>query len=211
MRTPRYRLDGGKSCIDVKVRATHQLFDGRDPAPFRERDLDEDAAEYILGAMQDLPRSAEIKIVFWITEPAPTIPDEAIVDAVRSHFAYEVDRLNRRIREHIRRGQLALLLGVAILIVFLTMAELTLLLSAGHVRQILREGLVIIGWVALWRPLDVLLYEWWPLLRQRRRCTRAQSAEIRIEHTAADEHVIGVVAPVGNGEGTALLSPARVA
>ena len=181
MSTPRYRLDAGKSCIDIQVRAAHQLFDGRDPAPFRERDLDEDAVEYILGALQDLPSKSEVKIVFWIGEPTAEVPKETIVDAVRSHFAYEVERLNRLIREHIRHGKLALLLGVAILIVFLTMAELTLLLPTGHVRQILREGLVIIGWVALWRPLDLLLYEWWPLVRQRQRCSQALRAEVSIE------------------------------
>jgi hypothetical protein len=32
---------------------------------------------------------------------------------------------------------------------------------------IVREGVVIIGWVAMWRPLEVFLYDWWPLREQR--------------------------------------------
>ena len=56
---PRYRLEGGRTCTDIKLRnAADQLFDGRDPAPFHERDLDEDPAEYILGAVQEItPRA----------------------------------------------------------------------------------------------------------------------------------------------------------
>jgi hypothetical protein len=36
---------------------------------------------------------------------------------------------------------------------------------------VLREGLLIIGWVALWRPVEIFLYDWWPVLRRQQRCT----------------------------------------
>jgi hypothetical protein len=32
---------------------------------------------------------------------------------------------------------------------------------------VVREGLTIIGWVAMWKPLDIYLYRWWPLLALR--------------------------------------------
>ena len=55
---PRYRLEGGRICTDIKRRNADQLFDGRDPAPLPERALDEDPAEYILGAVQEItPRA----------------------------------------------------------------------------------------------------------------------------------------------------------
>lgn len=183
----RYRLEAGKTCIDIKLRTAHQLFDGRDPAPFRGRDLDEDAVEYILGAVGDFPPKADVKIVFWIAEePKPQIPTETVAEAVRAHFRYEIERLDRQIREHVRHGHFTLVVGLAVLIVFLTLAELTLLLPTGHVQQILREGLVITGWVAMWRPLEVLLYGWWPLMRNRRLCARVAGAEIMIERGPQD-------------------------
>ena len=186
---PRYRIEGGKTCIDIKLRNADQLFDGRDPAPFHERDLDDDAVEYILGAVQELPPKARIKMVFWVGEALPPqIPVDTFVEAVRSHFEYEVDKLRRRIREHVRQGEITLGAGLFVLTLFLTLAELTTLLPSGTLRQILREGLVIIGWVAMWRPLDVLLYDWWPLVRQRRLCSRVVDAEIVVEHgSGADQ------------------------
>jgi hypothetical protein len=178
--SPRYRIEGGRSCIDIRLKTPHQLFDTRDPAPFRERDLEEAAVEYIVGAFEDLPAKAEAKLVLWIAEPSAELEAETLKAAVRAHFAYEIERVQRRTRQQVRTGQLALGMGLAMLAAFLTLAELTVLLPEGTVRQILREGLVIIGWVAMWRPLDVLLYDWWPLVRQRRLLERIIATEIAV-------------------------------
>jgi hypothetical protein len=32
--------------------------------------------------------------------------------------------------------------------------------------RVLKESLVIGGWVAMWRPMQIFLYEWWPLVRR---------------------------------------------
>ncbi len=177
----RYRAEDGRFCIDIRLKSSRQLFDGRDPAPFRERDLDERAVEYLVGAVQELPRDAVFKIVFWISdEPSPQLSDAMLVEAVQGHFRYEEQHLDRQLRQHVRRGQLYLLLGLTILVVFLTLAELTTGLPAGHVRQVLREGLVITGWVAMWRPLEALLYDWWPLLQARRIRRRLRQAPMQV-------------------------------
>ena len=34
------------------------------------------------------------------------------------------------------------------------------------VREVIREGLTIAGWVAMWRPLQMYLYDWWPVRRR---------------------------------------------
>ena len=31
-----------------------------------------------------------------------------------------------------------------------------------------RESLLIGGWVAMWRPLEIFLYDWWPILAERK-------------------------------------------
>jgi hypothetical protein len=42
----------------------------------------------------------------------------------------------------------------------------------------LSEGLVILGWVVLWRPLDNLLYEWWAPQRMARAYSRFAEIEV---------------------------------
>lgn len=42
------------------------------------------------------------------------------------------------------------------------------------------EGLVIVGWISLWHPVDMLFFERVPLMRDRRILERIQKAEIRV-------------------------------
>ncbi|MEQ1871425.1 MAG: hypothetical protein ABL961_15530 [Vicinamibacterales bacterium] len=190
----RYRVEDGRSRIDLNVRESRQLFDGRDPAPFHERDLDDDAVAYLLSAAQEIPRKQPLAIVVTISdEQEPRLAPEAIVEAVRSHFTYEGEQVERRLREHVRRGQMILGVGLTVLVVFLALAEFTVSLPAGPLREILREGLVITGWVAMWRPLEVLLYDWWPLIDERRHVRRILDAtvSIRYEGGTGDERSPG--------------------
>jgi hypothetical protein len=179
----RYRVENGRSCIDLKVRHTRQLFVTRDPAPFHERDLDADAVEYMFAAAREIPRTQPLAVVVTISEESePRLMEDLIVEAVRHHFTYEGEQVERRLREHVRRGQMFLGVGLTVLVVFLTLAQLTLSLAPGHLREILREGLVITGWVAMWRPLEVLLYDWWPLIDERRLVRRVLAAPVSIRY-----------------------------
>ena len=183
----RYRVEQGRSSIDLRVRHSRQLFDGRDPAPFRERDLDAGAVEYLLAAAQEIPLKQPLAIAVTIAEePEPRLAPDEIVEAVRCHFLYEGEQIERRLREHVRRGRMILGVGLTVLVVFLALAEFTLSLPAGPLREILREGLVITGWVAMWRPLEVLLYDWWPMIDERRQVRRILNAPVSIRYETAE-------------------------
>jgi hypothetical protein len=40
------------------------------------------------------------------------------------------------------------------------------------------EGLSILGWVAMWRPVEIFLYDWWPEIGKRRLFDRLASMPI---------------------------------
>ena len=48
---------------------------------------------------------------------------------------------------------------------------------------LVREGLLIGGWVAMWRPLEVFLYDWWPIRAEARLFDRLSVMPVRIEYT----------------------------
>ena len=116
-------------------------------------------------------------------EPEPRLATDAITDAIRTHFRYEREQIQRRIREHMRRGQVSLIVGLIVLVVFLTLANFIASVPSGTFRQILREGFVITGWVAMWRPLEILLYDWWPMVDERRHIARVLEAPVSIHYT----------------------------
>lgn len=172
---PRYRVEDGVSCVDVRIARIEQLFDNRDPAPFRERDLDPDLVEYLLAAGEDLAPHAAFRLVFWLEQAC--LPGE-IEAAFRGHFEYELDRLERRRRRQRRTGLLALLLGGGLIIALLALAQLVARIDAGPVGSAVKEGLVISSWVVMWRPVEILIYDWIPVRRERRVMQRLLAAAI---------------------------------
>ncbi len=171
--------------MDVRMKTSRHLFDGRDPAPFRERALDEDAIEYLEESAAELPTNAPMKLVFWISEePEPHLAPEIIVQAIMAHFTHEQEKLSHRMIDYFKRAKIFMLVGVCALAVFLTLSELSARVQDPHVQKILHEGFVIMGWVAMWRPLEVWLYDWWPLLLERRRLKRMLRAPVEVHFSA---------------------------
>jgi len=175
--SPRYRVENGEPCVDVRIVNIEQLFDNSDPAPFRERDLDPDLVEYLLAAGEDLGSHATFRMVFWLEKPCQPGEIEA---AVRAHFAYELDRLERRRRRQRRTGQIALLLGGTLIIALLSLAQVVGRAVPGSIGAALREGLVISSWVVMWRPVEILIYDWIPVRRERRVMQRLLAAPIDV-------------------------------
>jgi len=40
------------------------------------------------------------------------------------------------------------------------------------------------GWVAMWKPLEILLYDWWPVLRDIRLYRRISELPVEVRHNS---------------------------
>lgn len=85
----------------------------------------------------------------------------------------------RRVR---RLGLKELAFGLAFLALCMAGAGTlaTLDLGPSWVRDYLLEGVIIVGWIALWHPVDMLFFEPVPLIRDQRILRRIQQADLRI-------------------------------
>jgi len=52
---------------------------------------------------------------------------------------------------------------------------------------LVKESLVIAGWVALWRPLEIFLYDWWPIRAEARLLDRLSEMSVRVVGTPVAE------------------------
>lgn len=155
--------------IDLHLREVAQLFDSLDPCPFYERDLDADAEEYIVASTRELPQRPQVIVVY--LDRSSGEADEAgnLEKAIHEHFARKLGLANRELRVLLRRGWISLLIGLAFLGMLLGLSEAVVQqMTPGPLPSVLRESLVIGGWVALWRPLEIFLYDWWPIVGQRK-------------------------------------------
>jgi len=164
--------------IELRMREIAQLFNSLDPSPFLERDLDANAEEFIVSWAAEIPIHYELRLVIHLaSSPTPTVD---VREAVRSYFQHRAEHKQREFSQLLWRGRLSLLVGVLFLAACLGGAELVKLLSVGAVERMVREGLLIVGWVAMWRPLEIYLYDWWPLRTERRNLQRLARMEVTV-------------------------------
>lgn len=184
----RYRRDGDKVIVELALRTARQLFDARDPAPFRARDLDDDAERWLLDAVEELPRNVPIVFHLHLAEPlTDALTERTVVDAIRAHMRYLLGRNRRDLRALMRQGLAGGAMAVALLALCMAV-ELSLqpLAARAHWAAAVREGVVIFGWVALWRPIETLLFSWWPHAARARLLRRVLAAEFSVQPAAGE-------------------------
>jgi hypothetical protein len=75
---------------------------------------------------------------------------------------------DRKFRERFRHGRWSLLIGLTFLgIALFARQEIPPYIESQLFARIFADALLIIGWAAMWEPITVLLYELWPMIRQK--------------------------------------------
>jgi hypothetical protein len=173
--------------IEIRIAELRQLFNAIDPSPFRQRDLDPRAEEFIVEWARDLSMDKPWALVVHLDRPAGR-PDEAAVlrEAIHEYFGQRVVASRRKLRDLFRRGRISLVIALAFLTASIAIGEQAAgYVGENHVGEIIREGFLICGWVAMWRPLEVFLYDWWPIRAEGRLLQRLSSIPVRIEYKEA--------------------------
>ena len=171
-----------RQIIEVRVKELAQLFNSLDPSPFPQRDLDDDAADYIVGWARELPMHAELAIAIHLPEPeARKAEERGLKMALLNYFQDRAEAQQRDLNEHFRIGRRYAAIGIPILIVcFMSSQIVRSELGNGPLASTISESLLLVGWVANWKPIETFLYDWWPLIRRRDLYRRLAAAEIVI-------------------------------
>jgi hypothetical protein len=191
--------------IEVHVAQLKQLFNAIDPSPFHDRDLDPGAEAFIVGWSRELPRDAPLGLVVHLDRPAG-LPDEAsaLSDAIHRFFRERGTATRQRLGQLLHRGRISLVIGIAFLAASIGASRLLAnWTTGGGVVEILRQSLSIAGWVAMWRPMEVFLYDWWPIAADARLFDRLAGMPVRVRYAA------GTGSDAWRGDWPASSSPPR--
>ena len=116
------------------------------------------------------------------------LPDEptALGDAIRQFFWSRSEVSRRKLHQLFRIGRTSLFIGVLFLALSLALASMAERALTGRLGILLREGFLIVGWVALWRPLEIFLYDWWPIRADIRLASRLSALPVQIQYTGSE-------------------------
>lgn len=158
----------GKAMIEMRLRDAAQLFNSLDPFPF-------------LDWARDLPKDKPIAIRIHLERP--DAPDSRVPDlatAITRWFADRARSETRALHELFHDGRLAFAIGFVGLATCLFLSWLLTRGQEGPFARVFQESLIIIGWVVIWRPAEMFLYDWVPILRRRKLYRRLAEAKIEV-------------------------------
>ncbi|MCE0482821.1 MAG: hypothetical protein LV479_01120 [Methylacidiphilales bacterium] len=173
--------------IELNLRDLNQLFNTIDPSPFPDRDLDRSAEDFILSWAQEFPINEPVGLIIYLKKPPEGHRASDLAQkAVRNYFVYR-ERLNKlEFKRLMRQGRTSLIVGLSFLGLCLFITEILLPKGTGILPDFIQQGLTIAGWVAMWRPMEIYLYDWWPLRLRGKIFTKLSkmSVEVRKGHDA---------------------------
>ena len=194
--------------VSIRVRNLAQLFNSLDASPFWDRDLDVHAATFIEDEFRENAAAAVWHLHVHASEGGDLAAD--LQPALEHYYTRMANSTQIRLREQLRLGRLALLGGIGIFLIAMSARTILTSVASHGLSPLLDEGLIILAWLALWRPIETLVYGWVPLYRERRLYLRLAAIQVTVRMEQPHVEPVDVAAHRRDGtaaSGGALRSP----
>lgn len=165
--------------IELRLQDAAALFEPLDTSPFADRHLNEKVESFILHCARECG-SAEFEILVHFERTAANGQAGDLLASIPKHFAHRVQEEIGGIRRLIREATRDLAAGLVFLFLCGLAGVAALKLFVRPFGLFVEQGLLILGWVALWRPVDLFLYELRPLRKTRDLMCALSRARVRL-------------------------------
>ena len=173
--------------IIVHLDSVEQLLEPCPPSPFRQRRLREEAEHFLIERVTALPRKAPVKLLIALPE-SQRGQEQRVTDAVHEDFNFRRIQAEKELHHTRRFGWRSLVVALMFLTAAMLLVQLMKrYLPMGNLMSVMVEGLTVFAWVALWRPGELLLYDWYPFKRDVRLFGKLEKSEIHFSYDTKEE------------------------
>ena len=182
-----YKKEDGMYIIDLKVDSKDQLFDKKDPNPYRTKDLDDDVVEYIISSCFDIGRSKLGTLRISVMSKITDSDKREIIHAICDYFEYRKQISSKNLRAILSIGLKSFFIGLLFLSFSIYLSNyLSKISSDIFFKSFIKEGFLLLGWVSMWKPINIFLYEWWPIRENIRLFTVLAQVNVSIDESSKD-------------------------
>jgi hypothetical protein len=177
-----YKEHAGKLIIELELRGMMQIFNSFDPSPFHEKELDANAELYLYNSVDEFPLKQPLEIRIYL--PSTEVSEETeniLKEAIKNHFIYKKVLTEIDLKRLLQRGRTNMIIALFFLFLCLFMIHLLSFFEKSLLNSLFSEGLLIIGWVAMWEPVDIFLYRWWPIVHKKKVYEKILKMDVNIE------------------------------
>ena len=130
------------------------------PIAIHQQGPDDEAEAYIVDSLAELPHARSAELVIHLPQAEVELRTATdLAEAIHGYFGYRQGVTRHKLRALFRIGRTSLLIGLVFLAVCTLLSEAVSRAEWPSLGNLLEQGLLIIGWVANWRPLEIFLYD----------------------------------------------------
>lgn len=187
--------------LSVDLKTIKDYFNVHDPSPLYKKQLSHLFEEYILASVSNAKRHSEILYKIKCTNEIDKKYTEPLMYAIRNHFTMKKNIREAQFKRFKRRNWI--LLCISFILIILCQGILPLIFKhEDSAESVLFTSMDILSWVILWRPIDTLLFEWNPHLKEISLLNKLSSAEVEIiehkkENLTATERILQPISQTG--------------
>jgi hypothetical protein len=169
--------------IDLKLNNPRFLFDRKDPTPIKDRDLNEDVVSYIINSLEEIPKKYSVQLNIFFEKKGPDDPSkEKIKSAIENFFNFEKFSKQMELKGRFERGFKGLFIGIFFLSLCIITSHYLKGVNFPLLGEFVTEGVTVLGWVSMWHPIQIFLYEWWPIKEEITIFDRASLMNVEINY-----------------------------
>ncbi|ERI93965.1 hypothetical protein HMPREF1982_01273 [Clostridiales bacterium oral taxon 876 str. F0540] len=152
--------------LNIAVKNTEEIYQQFGYSSINENTISKDFEEYILGCVKNYPLEEKVKIVIHIRKKDEKELD-SLDDHIHKHFCNKLADIELSLKQQFKEWKINMTIGILFLVLCLVLVQVLEAFQHINFMKIIKEGLIIIGWVALWEPVTFILFSWRNLRRDR--------------------------------------------
>lgn len=166
--------------LSVDEKSIDQYFNQHDPAPSYRRQLSQEFEEYIMNYMIAAKRYSTIQYKFHCHNEKDKQYIEPLTHAIRRHFSIRKTLKQAEFKRFKKRSYILLVFALTIGLICHWILPSILPQGDHGFFSVVTNSLDVLSWVTLWRPIDKLVFQWNPFLKEMLILDRLTNAEVVI-------------------------------
>jgi hypothetical protein len=146
--------------IEVIVKDSKDIYEQYGFRSLVDKALNADLESYIMSSIKNYPLKRKVNIVISFIIEGENMDISKIEKIIQTHFKFKAEEMDLSLKQQFRQWKINMTIGVLFLILCLILVEVLEQFSPTNIVKIIKESLLIIGWVALWEPITFILFGW---------------------------------------------------
>jgi len=165
--------------LTIDQATIHEHFNVNDPAPLYKRQLSHQFNQYLMTSIESAKRHSVFYYRITCKKDSDRQYAEAFIYAIKRHFSAKKLNCIEVFEKFKRRSYMLLFISLSVVMICHGLVPMVLSDEQGF-SSALRNGLDIFSWVILWQPIDKLVFQWNPHLKEISIMNRLANAEVII-------------------------------